>query len=300
MTPVLTLARGGLTARIAALGAELQSLTRDDEELMWQPRAGHWQQTAPWLFPVVGRLRDGGFGHAGRWHALPLHGFAAAQAFEVLSQAPDALTLQLRGSERTREAYPFDFRLVIAYRLGDDGLTMDIAVHNDGGETLPFGLGGHPGFALPGRLDQWTLHFERPEADSVWRLQPDPPPWGLRAAAPEPMRWDAPGQLRLRPGLFKRDALILDPVRSSWVALVHRTRGERLRLQFRGAPTLGLWARPGAPFVCIEPWWGRDDDPTAPHALLAKPQLVKLPAGEVFKASLQICVPRPAAQPATG
>jgi galactose mutarotase-like enzyme len=284
----VTLSHGGLTARIALLGAELQSLRRDGEQLMWQPRAGHWQQTAPWLFPVVGRLRDGGFSHHGSWHEMPLHGFAAAQAFELLSQTPDAVTLQLRSSERTREAYPFDFRLLIAYRLDSQGLTMDTAVHNDGDETLPFSLGAHPGFALPGRLDDWRLQFERPESPSAWRLQPDPLPWGLRAATPEPFLWDAPGRLQLHARLFERDAVILDPVHSSWVALVHRTRGERLRLTFRGAPTLGLWARPGAPFICIEPWWGRDDDAAAPHALLAKPQYVKLPAGKVFEARLQL------------
>ena len=289
-----TLAHGMLTARIATLGAELQSLTRDGEELMWQPRPGHWQQTAPWLFPVVGRLRDGGFSHRGRWHELPLHGFAATQPFELLGQTPDAVTLQLRSSERTRMDYPFEFRLLVRYRLDAQGLAMDIAVHNDGDETLPFSLGAHPGFALPGRLDDWRLQFEQPESPAVWRLQPDPPPWGLRAAAPEPFRWDAPNGLQLHALLFERDAVILDPVHSSWVALVHRTRGERLRLHFRGAPTLGLWARPGAPFICIEPWWGRDDDAAAPRALLAKPQLLKLPAGQVFEAHLQIATARQA------
>lgn len=290
MTQTLALSHGPLSARIAPLGAELQSLRCGSEELMWQPRAGHWQQTAPWLFPFVGRLRDGGYLHRGRWHEMPLHGFAASQEFEVLAQSPNSARLQLRASERTRDVYPFDFRLLITYRLDAEGLSMDIAVHNDGDETLPFGFGAHPGFALHGRLDDWRLQFEQPEAASVWRLNPDPPPWGLRATTSEPFRWDAPGSLQLHQRLFDRDALILDPVRSSWVALVHRRHGERLRPQFRGAPTLGLWARPGAPFICIEPWWGRDDDGTAPHALLAKPQLHKLPAGAVFEAGMRICV----------
>lgn len=289
MTQVVTLTHGRLAARIAALGAELQSLTCDGDELMWQPRAGHWQQTAPWLFPVVGRLRDGGFSHRGRWHELPLHGFAASQPFELLSQAPDAVTLQLRSSERTRASYPFDFRLLIAYRLDAQGLAMDIAVHNDSDETLPFSLGAHPGFALQGRVEEWQLHFEQAESASIWRLQPDPPPWGLRSTTAEPLRWDAAGVLHLRPRMFERDAIILDPLHSSWVSLRHRSRGERLRFCFRGAPTLGLWARPGTPFICIEPWWGRDDDAAAPHALLAKPQLHKLPPAKVFEAHLQIC-----------
>jgi len=284
----IELSHGPLTARIARLGAELQSLRRGGEELMWQPRAGHWQQTSPWLFPVVGRLRDGGFTHRGRWYELPLHGFAAARSFELLSQTGDTAQLQLRADDGTRAAYPFDFRLVIGYRLGADGLEMNLAVHNDGAETLPFSIGGHPGFALPGRLDGWRLQFDQPEADTVWRLQPDPAPWGLRAGTPERWRWDAPGRLDLHGQLFQRDAIILDPVRSRSVALVHRTEGERLRLDLGGAPSLGLWARPGAPFICIEPWWGRDDATEAPHELIAKPQLLKLGAGSQFQARLQI------------
>lgn len=289
MKRVFTLSHGRLTARIAALGAELVSLCRDGEEMMWQPRAGHWQQTSPWLFPFVGRLKDGGYSHRGRWHELPLHGFAASQTFELLSEGPEVVQLQLRSSEQLRASYPFEFRLVITYTLDTTGLTMHIGVHNDSGETMPFGLGAHPGFALQGRVNEWELQFEQQEAGFIWRLQPDPLPWGLRSTTAELLRWDAPGALQLRPRLFERDAIILDPLQSSCVSLRHRERGERLRIHFRGAPTLGLWARPGTPFICIEPWWGRDDDAAAPHALLAKPQLQKLPPGEMFEALIQIC-----------
>jgi galactose mutarotase-like enzyme len=288
---VLTLRRGRFTARVAQRGAELLSLRNGDEELMWQAQAGVWQQTSPWLFPFVGRLRDGGFEHRGRWHAMPLHGFAAGLDFEVLSQQQDAVRLRLSPSEATRASYPFEFRFEVGYQLDEQGLAIRLSVHNDGDEPMPFALGGHPGFAMPGRLQDWHLQFQKPEADSVWRLCPDPPPFGLRATAAEPFRWEAPGRLQLHPSLFEHDALILDPVQSGWVCLVHHSQGERLRLHFHGAPTLGLWARPGASFICIEPWWGRDDDATAPHALLAKPQLHKLPEGEVCEARLQIALP---------
>lgn len=288
MTQTLTLAHGPLSARIAPLGAELQSLRRGTEELMWQPRAGIWQQTAPWLFPFVGRLRDGRYLHRGRWHEMPLHGFAASRAFEVLAHSADALQLQLRAGEASRACYPFEFRLVIGYRLDEAGLAMEVTVQNDSDETLPFAFGAHPGFALTGRLQDWQLQFAEPEAAQVWRLDPEPRPWGLRAAAPEPWTWSAPGRLALNAQLFERDALILDPVRSAWVAIVHKTEGERLRMRFDGAPQLGLWARPGAPYVCIEPWWGRDDDAAAPHELLAKPQVQRLPGGRSFTARMRI------------
>jgi len=288
---VIELRQGRLTARISPHGAELQSLRRGDEELLWQPQDGVWHQTAPWLFPFVGRLRGGGYRHRGRWFEMPLHGFAAHCDFGLASQCPDAAELRLRDSEATRARYPFRFELRIAYRLQAQGLDIELAVHNCDDETLAFGLGGHPGFALTGDLRDWQLRFERPEADTVWRLQPDPPPWGLRATVPEALPWPAPGRLQLHPALFARDALILDPLRSDWVALQHLERGElkeHLRVQLGGAPQLGLWARPGAAYVCIEPWWGRDDAADAPEELLDKPQLQRLPAGAVFRRTLSL------------
>lgn len=285
---MIELRSGRLKARISPRGAELQSLRRGDEELLWQPQAGVWQQTSPWLFPFVGRLRGGGYRHRGRWFEMPLHGFAAHCDFEIVAQQPGAAELRLRDSEATRARYPFGFELRIGYRLHEQGLDIELAVHNRGDEMLAFGLGGHPGFALAGDLPDWELVFERPEADTVWRLQPDPPPWGLRAAVPEPMAWTAPGRLQLQPELFERDALILDPLRSDWVALHQRERGERLRVQLGGAPQLGLWARPGAAYVCIEPWWGRDDAADAPDELLAKPQLQRLEPGERFSREISL------------
>jgi galactose mutarotase-like enzyme len=283
---VITLRAGALTARIARRGAELQSLRRGDDEFLWQPQPGIWHQTAPWLFPMVGRLRGGGFTHAGRRHELPIHGFAAQLDFEPLAQSDAAVTLRLRSNAHTRACYPFDFRLDIDYRLDARGLHIGLAV--EAGSELAFGLGGHPGFALAGSLRDWQLRFEQPEADTVWRLQPDPPPLGLRAATPEPWPRADARLLPLHAGLFTRDALILDPVRSAWVALEHKTQGERLRLHLGGAPQLGLWARPGAPYVCIEPWWGRDDATDAPEAWFDKPQLLRLKASERFERRLHI------------
>ncbi|MDR7334534.1 aldose 1-epimerase family protein [Roseateles asaccharophilus] len=282
------LRHGAMSARVALHGAELQSLRVGDEELMWQPRPDVWNQTSPWLFPFVGRLRGGGFEHAGRWYEMPIHGFAAANDFELLDAREDAVRLQLRANDSTRAIYPFEFRLKVGYQLNADGLAISLAVHNDGDETLPFGLGGHPGFALPGELSDWSLHFDQLETDSAWRLQPEPLPLGLRAPSPEPLAWDAPGELRLHAALFDRDALILDPVRSTSVALIHRHHGERLRVHLGGARQLGLWARAGAPYVCIEPWWGRDDDELAPTRLREKAQLLRLFCGDIYRAAWRV------------
>lgn len=286
---MIELQHAGLQARIAPLGAELQSLRRGSDEYLWQPQAGVWQQTAPWLFPFIGRMKGGSYLHRGQRYAMPMHGFAAKLAFDVLEQSPSHARLELLSSSATRQHYPFAFSLRVQYRLEAEGLHIKVELGNESAEALPFALGFHPGFALPLQasegLDAWRLHFERPEAQEVWRLGSEPLPLGLLNVDSEPMSWMAPACLQLRADLFARDALFFKHIRSRWVALVHRERGERLRLHLGGAPQLGLWARPGAPYVCIEPWWGHDDDADAPLALAAKPQLQVLGARQVFARS---------------
>ena len=47
-------------------------------------------------------------------------------------------------------------------------------------------------------------------------------------------------------------------------------------------PYLGIWAKPGAPYVCIEPWCGVNDDRRARADISEKDAIQRLPAGGVF------------------
>lgn len=280
----LELRSGALSARIDALGAELRSLKRGEDEFLWQNESGAWPHSAPVLFPFVGRPRGGGFEHGGRWYPLPLHGFAAASRFEVRQRAPHAGELRLAADAATRRMYPFEFALQIRFALDARGLGVRYTVRNEGAAPLAFGLGSHPAFALgPGPLTDWSLAFETEEADEVFQLDGD-----LLARAPTPFPLGR--RLALHAHLFDADALILKTIRSRRIALVHRERGTRLVLDTGGAPQLGLWAKPGAAYVCLEPWFGVDDDADAPLALMDKPQLLKLLPGDQFSTSYRIAV----------
>lgn len=286
---MIELRSGALSARIDPLGAELRSLQRAGEEYLWQAQPGVWNQSAPWLFPFVGRLRGGHYTHGGRRFAMPLHGFASRLHFAVTQQLADAVWLEARDTDATRVGYPFAFRLRIGFALhGERELAIGVHLDNLGAETLPFGFGAHPGFALPGGPQDWCLHFEQPEDPQVWRLNDA---GTLLATQAEAFAWRAPARLDLGANPFARDALILKQPRSSWVALVHRERGERLRLYAPQMQHLGLWARPLAAYVCIEPWWGHDDNAEAPEALLDKPQLQRLAAGDTFTRWIQLRLP---------
>ena len=89
--------------------------------------------------------------------------------------------------------------------------------------------------------------------------------------------------LRLDTHTFDKDALIIDNSQVGKVTLCRQDRTPWLSLTF-DAPLVGLWSPPGknAPFVCIEPWYGRCDRVGYTGEFSGKDWINKLEAGEEF------------------
>lgn len=285
----LQLSNGRLRCAIATRGAELRSLqdvvARD--EYIWQRDPAVWEDSAPILFPVVGRLRGGGYLHGGRRYPMPIHGFARHCAFAVEESHSHSATLVLRESPETLARYPFRFVLRVQFILDAHCLHVRYRVHNPGREDLPFALGSHPGFRLPApRSGGWTLAFSDQEEPLCYRLDGE-----LLAREPEALALAGGRRIALTPDLFARDALIFKRIRSRHVRLQERNGRVRLSVALEAAPSLGLWSRPGADYVCIEPWHGHDDDACASEELARKPGIVILAPGQCFQTGYAVCVP---------
>ncbi|MDM4765922.1 hypothetical protein [Pelomonas sp. SE-A7] len=275
------LSLGSMSATVGVRGAELRSLRRAGEEFLQAAEPGR----AILQFPNVGRLREDGIRHGGSFHALPQDGFAAHCDFRLVEHTPHSLVLALRADAHTRECYPFEFELRVAYALQARGLKVDYRVHNRGLERLAFGLGSQPVFTLPlaegESLQDWSLAFDAAEAPEAYRQ--DGP---LLSALPQPFAFSPPQSLQLGSPQFASGRLAFKHINSQRLDLVHARRGRRLSLLTGGAPHLGLWSRHDA--VCIAPWYGIEDDAQAPLELLAKPSAIQLPAGRAFVAGYRI------------
>jgi galactose mutarotase-like enzyme len=81
--------------------------------------------------------------------------------------------------------------------------------------------------------------------------------------------------------LFKEGALVFDSLQSRWVRYQSRS-GRGVTVEFEGFPYLGLWSKPGVPFVCIEPWFGIADRVGADWDLADKPGVIRLSANQEF------------------
>ena len=276
MSAVVTIERGRLKAQFRAQGAELVSLTHDGAERIWQADPAVWGWHAPNLFPIVGGLAGDRLVHNGGSYSLPSHGFLRHTACELAAHGPAACTWRLADNAATRAVYPFRFLLEIDYALAEDALTGRFTLSNPGDEPLVASLGIHPAFQwplAPGlRREDHRLLFEREEPAPIRRVVDK-----LLAAEPEP----TPVQGRVLPlhdGLFAADAVIMD--RPASRALVFGAPGGPAIAMDWDFPQLGIWTKPGAAFLCIEPWQGHASPRGFDGEFAGKPGTVSLAPGE--------------------
>lgn len=278
MTDRVVIASDRLTAEVAPLGAELQSL-RDGEgrELMSDGDPAFWSGRAPLLFPIVGRLNGDTYRVDGRDHAMPKHGFARRSPFELVEQGETRVRFRLTDSAGTRDAYPFAFALDMAFALDGGTLWMTATIANRGDGVMPASFGFHPAFAWPlpygdARGDH-RIVFAEDEPAELCAITPD----GL--IAPGPRRTPVKGKvLTLADDLFASDALVWRDLRSR--SLTYGGDGAVLRIAFPDTPWLGIWTKPGARFVCVEPWAGMADPEGFAGDFTAKPGVFALAAGD--------------------
>ncbi|MGY4302843.1 galactose mutarotase-like enzyme [Bradyrhizobium sp. USDA 4369] len=283
-----TISAGGVTASIKAIGAELCSLkTTAGLELLWQAGPA-WPRHAPWLFPIVGRLKDDQLRHRGRTFPMTQHGFARDLRFTWLERTAESCVLRLTDDETTRARYPFAFRLTLTYRITADRLDIAVEIANAGDEVLPASFGAHPAFnwpLLPGEpKESYRLLFAEPEPAPIRRLAGGL----LRAAAePSPIRGR---DLALSERLFDDDAIILDHPVSRSLGFMG-DKGPALVLAWDGFRELGIWSKPGgASFLCIEPWRGYASPIGFDGEFSDKPGVMQVPAGAAEMFNYRITV----------
>ena len=271
------ISNGELTARIDPFGAELLSLTDGTgSEYMNDADPAFWSGHAPLLFPIVGRLNGDVLRVDGREYPMKQHGFARRSRFELVTWGGSVATFRLEDSAENRAIYPFAFALEMTFALEGASLRMSATVRNPGDVPLPFSFGYHPAFAwpLPGGGENLAheIQFSEDEAQPIRRLNEE---GLLTSTEASPLTgWRLP----LSPSLFEADALIWDVLASR--RLTYRgMNGVALDIAFPDTPYLGIWQKPGANFICIEPWAGHADPAGFTGEFRDKPGIITLPPG---------------------
>jgi galactose mutarotase-like enzyme len=273
-----------LTISVDAKGAELKSVIRKDLglEYMWSGDPAFWAKTSPVLFPIVGTLKENTYYFNDREYHLSRHGFARDQAFNVTEQTVDSIAFSTRSNEDTLAVYPFRFTFSLIYSVAGDKLSVEYRVQNNGDERMFFSVGGHPAFKVPlvegTRYEDYRLVFEKEENAGRWPISKD----GLIEKTTQPLLQQT-RELPVTKELFSKDALVLKGLKSQWVQLASDKTPHGLKFYFEGFPFLGLWAAPGADFVCIEPWCGIADNVDSNQQLPDKEGILQLLPEEEFR-----------------
>ena len=266
-------------------GAELKQLTRliDGKKYIWTPIEKFWNRRAPNLFPIVGRLKDNQFLHNGISYTLGQHGFARNSHFELISHESNVAIFQLKSDSKTLENYPFDFKFTLQFSIVENGINVTAEIENTGVDNLPFSYGAHPAFALNNPIENYSIRIDDKNEISRRFLNE-----GLRVDHLKSIPLNN-NELRLNDSLFIDDAIVLEKQNISKVELIENGHPYITLTSFNN-PYYGIWTKPGAPFLCLEPWWGIADSQDSKGEILEKEGINLLASGDkaCFKYSIEM------------
>lgn len=231
-------------------GAELSSIInkKENKEMLWQGDPEYWGRKSPVLFPVVGKYKNGKTTYEGKEYSLGQHGFARDMEFVMAEKTSNKLTFILESNHKTLEVYPFNFRLICTFQLVDNKIIVGWEVQNTDNKKIYFSIGAHPAFYCEKSKTVLTMNSENLKYSLV---NAD----GLYT----PKKYDVESEFVLHDSIFDNDALIIENSNVTEVSLVDNDK-EYITVKF-DAPLFGIWSptKKNAPFVCIEPWFGRCD-----------------------------------------
>lgn len=279
-----TISNSTLNASINHSGAELFSLKDNQgKEYIWEGNPDFWGKHSPILFPIVGTLKNNTYTINGKEYQLSRHGFARDMEFQLIQKTENSATFSLKSNAETLKKYPFEFELQLIYTLAETSLNIEYKVINNSEVKMPFSIGAHPAIALPGNFENYAFEFEKEEVLKYYLLEND------LISNKTKILETTNNTIPLNYKLFENDALIFKTLESKTLTILENSK-PYVKVDFEDFPSLGLWTKDQAPFVCIEPWLGYSDTAENSGDLFEKEGILVLDADQIFhsKFSIQI------------
>ncbi len=284
-----------LQLTIDDVGAQPCSLKdiRNDCEILWRGDPEFWGYHDPVLFPFIGNFRNDHYRYKGKTIKLGQHGFARTKPFRLKERTGISAVYVLEADAGTKEVYPFDFRFTVRQSIdGNRFITEWIVENTSEKEPMFFSVGAHPAFNVPlndgERKDECYILF--PGKEELTYILKDPDRTGAVPQKKYRMELDG-GYLKTVDHLFDIDTFIFEDGQIEEVSLCGADRRPYVTVKCEGFPFFGIWTKSdAAPFICLEPWYGRLDDADFCGELPEKTGIIELKAGEKFTAEYTIVV----------
>lgn len=279
----------------SSFGGELVSFKLDGIEKIHQGEnvrdengKPYWKRHAPVLFPIVGKLRRGQTLINGRTFEIPQHGFARDLEFEPVTKLDNFHSYVLKSNKYTMCRYPFDFELYNTYRQEDNKLIFIYKVINTGNVKMPFALGSHPAFKIDPddmKRGNYYLEFAEEEDKAHFLYLVD----GLVGTEYARNKLVNNKYILLDEHTFDNDALIIKGIQNKKISLKNKRTGKTvLTMEYNDWQYLGIWSRPGAPFICLEPWTSTADRINSNNVFVQKPDMKVLEPQAEFEAKFTV------------
>ena len=278
---IINLSNNKISASINTFGAELILLKKENQNYIWTVDETYWNKTSPILFPIVGKLKNDSYSIKGRTYELPRHGFARNFEFKVEHLTESSVVFLLTENPETLKQYPFQFELRLQYELIENSLKINYSVLNKSQEIMPFSIGAHPAFAIEDSFSDYSLQFNEAEEFVSYELENEQFSNSFKKLNSEN------GKINLDYSLFEKDALVFKKLKSNEITLQHNNEFV-LKMSFEGFPYLGIWTKPNAPFLCIEPWCGLADNINHNGDIFEKEGINLLQPQAIFSRTIKI------------
>lgn len=231
-------------------GAIVVLLEIDKDEILFLNKETLFDKTKnirggiPILFPVCGRVVENRITFKNKEYHMNNHGFARDLPWEVIGYIDEpgknGISLKLVSNQATRECYPYEFELVINYRIDDSSFEIEFLLKNKDNDELPFYAGYHPYFKCD--KDEFTLELD------CDRCFDDVEKRFVNLAEFKEID-------------FSKPEINLDFLNVNGnVVKFSQYKDRKIRLIFDSVfKNIVLWSQNGQDFVCVEPWMGEHE-----------------------------------------
>ncbi|ECU4702784.1 aldose 1-epimerase family protein [Listeria monocytogenes] len=281
-----------LLVEMKTAGAELTRIFHKDTglEYLWNADSKFWGRHSPVLFPTVGRLVEDTYLVDGKPYHLGQHGFARDRDFQVIEQTEKSVRFELDADEDSLAVYPYKFKLSIIYTIEKNTVAVSYEVENTDNKRIYFSIGAHPAFNLPltdgTTFEDYYLDFGTEENLETLCLEGPYRSGEIKKVVDKPAQY-----LPLSYDLFKNDALIFEALKQKEMTIKSDKTPHFVKVSSPEFPFVGVWtAKPGTPFLCIEPWYGIADGAGESVELRDKAGIEHLEPEAVFASEYEITV----------
>ena len=274
MAEQLILSNNQIKATFSTKGAELISVVKDGQEKIWIGEPDVWAAHAPFLFPICGGLKDDKFIYEGKEYNLQKHGYIRFVEFEVESHSDTKLVFLHQWNDETLKQFPFHYELRVIYTLEGTALKVDYNVKNLDETDMYYSVGAHEGYYCPEGIEEYSIIFDKPEDLDSNILKGNLLEYNAINDGKNT------NELPLKYEYFAVDALVFLNLKSRKVSLKNRKTGEEIGLEFEDHDFFLLWTKPGAKYICLEPWCGCQDFVDSDYDFKNKKGIIRLSGKE--------------------